>query len=436
MRCATCAALVLGLALAVGWAGSVRPDPAVPAPSDSMRATSGDSTRATLWDSIRATPMRGGLAIFWDVLGDNAYNRPQAVRHGFRIVDLLNTFADYPGNQREAITDIVSTNPWRKSPFFERTIRRNIAATGGHDLFVHDIEFDLEKDADKAWMDGEARRASGVQTQKAFRDAYWREWASWYVLPVRWAKRAHPGEPIGIYGPQPFERDYWGIAGKDARQIEAAHAWEGKLWKYIDPYVDVCLVSAYCFYDEPGSLYYMAANIEENYRRTRRYGRKPVYAYLCLRRMEKDWNGPELPPYLIEASALLPFFSGARGLVLWGYERGQGQPFRSLPLFMNSLARISELSPRISKARLILDEPAHVLWNEKRPLQRKLKISASEWLVLAVNPWQDDDAHSEIRVTCGKRTFRLDLEGRHTDLFHIRGSRVERLRCKPPLISP
>jgi hypothetical protein len=34
---------------------------------------------------------------------------------------------------------------------------------------------------------------------------------------------------------------------------------------------------------DPGSIYYVAANVEENDQRTRRYGNKQVYAYEWLR---------------------------------------------------------------------------------------------------------------------------------------------------------
>jgi hypothetical protein len=35
--------------------------------------------------------------------------------------------------------------------------------------------------------------------------------------------------------------------------------------------------------DDPGSIYYIAADVEENYQRTWRYGNKPVYAYARCR---------------------------------------------------------------------------------------------------------------------------------------------------------
>ena len=131
--------------------------------------------------------------------------------------------------------------------------------------------------------------------------------------------------PVGLYGPQPFRRDYWGVAGKSAKQIYGTHLNDAKLWKYIDPHVDFYVASVYVFYDDPGSIYYIAANVEENYQRTRQYGNKPVYAYEWLRyhNSNKKLAGQELAPYLVEAMAVVPYFCGAKGVVVWGWEPGQ-----------------------------------------------------------------------------------------------------------------
>jgi hypothetical protein len=123
--------------------------------------------------------------------------------------------------------------------------------------------------------------------------------------------------------------------------------------------------------------------------------------------------------------AVLPFFSGGRGLVLWGSERkSTGQHYRMLPVFMNSLGRVSDLSAKIAAATLVIDQPAHVLWKEKRPLVRKLRVTPDEWIVMAVHPWQDETEKKNINVQCGTRSVTLTLDGRHTDIFHVQGSRV------------
>jgi hypothetical protein len=53
---------------------------------------------------------------------------------------------------------------------------------------------------------------------------------------------------------------------------------------------------------------------------------------------------------------------------------------------MSSIGRISDLSAKIAAAKLMPDEPAHVLWKAKRPLIRRIRVGADEWIILAVNP--------------------------------------------------
>lgn len=412
--------------LVAGWGalGAAAPpaDPAVQPPDVSAPA----------WAQIRAVPMGGDWKLFWNVGGgDVEYNNREAVAHGFGLVNLVNTYADYPGKQKENIANALKSNrsnPWKKPDYFERIIRRNIAqAAGRGQIMVHDIEFSFEEDVDKAWADAEARAASGAKTKEEFAQAYRREWAAWFWLPCQWTKQDRPGMPVGLYGPQPFRRDYWGVAGKSARQIDGTHRSDAELWRSIDPYVDFYIASVYVFYDDPGSIYYIAANVEENYGRTRQYGNKPIYAYEWLRYHDsnKKLAGQELAPYQVEAMALLPYFCGAKGVVLWGWEpKRKGQYYQTLPVFVDSLGRINDLSAKLANAELVIDEPASELWKAKRPLVRKLKLTDEEWLVLAVNPWQADDARSTVSVQCGTRFFELPLDGRHTGIFGVQDGRV------------
>ena len=387
------------------------------------------------WGQIRPVQMSGGLRAFWNVAGgDNTMNYREAAAHGFEMVDLLNTYADYPGRQKENIRKTLDTNknnPWQKPEFFERIIRRNIAQRGNQNaIFVHDIEFTFEEDIDKAWGDPVVRAASKTTSREQFADAYLREWATWFTLPCQWAKESFPGTPIGIYGPQPFRRDYFGIAGKSAQQIDGTHHSDAELWQHIDPYVDYYIASIYVFYDKPDSIYYMAANVEENVERSRRFGNKPLYAYEWLRyhSSNKKLAEQEVAPWLAEAMAVLPYFCGARGLALWGSEpKRQGQYYHTLPAFMKSLGRISDLSAKIAAGKLMPDEPAHVLWKAKRPLVRRLRVSADEWIILAVNPWQTEDAISNVEVPLEQSRIKVDVRGRRSEIFHCTGESVKRL---------
>jgi hypothetical protein len=386
------------------------------------------------WDGLPVITMRGGLRIYWRVYTGKENNLRHAERHGFLPVTEVGTYSDYRGSQRENIDNFLgsaNSNPWNKPPFFERVIKRNIDQHPSTSLYVHDIEFDFEEDAAVAWRHLSSRQASGAKDFAAFEDAYFREWASWFWLPVNWTKEKYPGTPVGIYGPQPFRRDYWGIADKSAAQIDGTHRTDWRLWQYIDPHVDFYIASIYVFYDRPDSVFYMAANVEENYTRTRTLGNKPVYAYEWLRYHDSNRSlaSRELDPYLVEAMAIIPFFSGASGIVLWGYEpqmtRGEGRPYETLPLYMKNLDRVARLSEKIGTATLVIDEPAHVLWKQRKSLVRRLVVSTDECIVLAINPWQAEEATTTVEVTCGPYRHVVSMQGRHSTLVHISGNRVQ-----------
>lgn len=400
---------------------STPPDPgqATRDPVITTRAYTASPNLTGDWSGVRSVRMGSSLDAFWNVGGlDAVRNNAEAVNHGFTMVDLVGLY----GGQAPS-----PTNPWQKpAALLENSVRPKVASSGGNALFVNDVEVDFQPDAAKAWADPDARQASGATTLDEFRRRYLAQWATWFSLPCRWAKEAHPQEPVGLYGPQPFGRDYSGLLG-GAAQLEEQHRFDDSLWRYIDPSVDFYVSSIYVFYDRPDSIYYMAANVEENYLRTRKYGNKPVYAYFWLRYHDsnKALAGQELSPYLVEAGAVVPYFSGARGVVLWGSSREPaGQPYRSLPLFAASMGRLSDLTGKMARATLVIDEPAYVLWQQRRPLVRKLRVSDTEWIVMIANPWQGDQQESRVPVSLGSRTVSLPVRGKHTEVYDVGGSSI------------
>jgi hypothetical protein len=417
-RCAALASLILWAAvLAIGLAAQ--------------------ETRPAAWASLPSFEMRGGLKVFWDVSdGSNGENGRAAAARGFTPLTLLSTYADYPGNKREDIGLYVgkgSRNPWNKPPYFERIIRRNIQQRGTSGTFVNDIEIGFEEDAAKAWKDPLVRALSAAPDFPAFEEAYFREWATWYSLPLMWTKQIFPTTKVGVYGPQPFRRDYWGISGKNAQQIDGTHASDARLWRYIDPFADFYIASIYVFYNDPASVYYMAANVEENYQRTRSFGDKPLYAYTWMRFHDSNWReaGRELEPYLVEAMAIVPFFSGAKGVVLWGAEpklkAADGQPYRQMPTYLAAIGRVAKVSEEIGRSKLVVDEAAHVSWNAKRPLIRRVVLPEGTCIVMAANPWQSDAARTSVDAECGGKKLKLTVEGKHVALYRIAGGNASPL---------
>lgn len=246
-------------------------------------------------------------------------------------------------------------------------------------------------------------------------------------LPLKWTKDRYPDTQVGLYGRQPFARDYWGIYDKTSDEIIATHLTDLQLWGHIEPYIDINIVDIYVFYNRPDSVYYMAANVEQNYLRASALSQKPIYVYEWLRFHDSNRRegNRELEPYLVEAMAIIPYFSGAQGIVLWGHEPqlrpGDGQPYERLPLFMRSLKRVALLSEKIGRAQLVIDKPAHVLWKEERPLIRRLVVDEDECIVMAINPWQKPSEEMCTNVKCGAISFQIPVRGQHTTIGHIDG---------------
>lgn len=386
------------------------------------------------WNDLPNIEMSGGLKAFWDVHDwTNGENSRNAYAHGFKPITLLLTYSDYPGNQRERIVPAVGErgwNPWSKPEFFERIVRRNIENSGTNDVYVHDIEFNFDMSAQKAWSDENLRTAARANTFEEFEEAYLQEWASWHYLPMKWTKEKYHNSLVGLYGRQPYGRDFWGVTHNTWDEMGAEHQLDWRLWKMIDPYADFYISSIYNFYDSPDSVFYMATNVELNYQRARRLGERPVYAYEWMRYHDSNKleGNRELDPYLVEAMAVVPYFSGAQAIVLWGHEPrlkpGDGRPYRQLPLYMETLARVARLSKKIGEGKLVIDEPARALWKEKRPLIRRIEVAKDECVVLAINPWQSEPQNSTTDVLCGTKRHKLSMQGRHATLAHILGETI------------
>jgi hypothetical protein len=388
------------------------------------------------WDPIPSIDMRGGLEAYWNVYDWSSTNHLQAYRRGLKRISLIGPFVDRSGGKKSPIVGAPDhANAWRKPSFFESTVRGDLShaqrlLVPEVETLVIDIEHEFQQDVAKAWQNPEARSDSGAGDFAAFEASYFREWATWFTLPLQWSKEVFPSARVGLYGPQPFRRDYWGIAGRTAQQIDGTHVNDALMWQYIDPYVDFYVASIYIFYNNPDAVFYMAANVEENFQRTRIYGDKPVYAYGWMRyhNSNRAEGNRELEPWQVEALAMVPYFSGAKGVVLWGHEPqlsgDMGHAYQNLPVYMNSLARIASVSEKIGQGRIQFDPPAHVLWKEKRPFLRRIDVSENECVFLAVNPWQGDNDTSEVLVSCGSDTLNLEMKGRKTTLGQVQNGVV------------
>jgi hypothetical protein len=54
-------------------------------------------------------------------------------------------------------------------------------------------------------------------------------------------------------------------------------------------------------------------------------------------------------------------------------------------------------------------------------------VNADEWIILAVNPWQSEDAVSTVEVPLERGSISVELQGRHTGVFHYLTGSLKRL---------
>lgn len=386
------------------------------------------------WEEIAKFEMRGGLKAFWNVAADDRRaHATSAETRGFSRVTILNTFSDYPGRGRQSIEKFLgprNSNPWQMPDYFETIVRRNIDISGGNGLLVHDIEFSYEIDPGKAWSDPIARRMSGAMNSTQFELYYWKKWAEWVTLPLTWSRQRFPRTPVGVFGFQPFYTETWNIKEQSAETIAFYHQRDINIWRHIEPHVDFVAVEAYLPSSDPGSLYYITLHMDANYDREKTLNNKPIYAYLWMRYYHTDWTQAvqQVDPAMVEAMAILPYFSGAKGVVLWGHEpqvkSGDRLPYAQLSTFVGALARLALLSGTIGKGTVVVDETAQRLWNQRRPIVRRIEVGDGECVAMAVNPFQKDSESSSVEATCSGRGFRLPTQGRRVTLAHIRGEHV------------
>lgn len=416
-----------------GPRAGVRPRPSVPAalaskPPTPREPLAAHAPLARGWAALPAVQLVAPFRVFWGVYGrDNQANVVEAQKHGFEIAVGTQTLADYPGKQKENIARYLRSQSVplpEKPPYFWKVVRRNIRETDTTSaaMLYQDIELGLR--AKLAASDAGAAQPSRQRSQ-----SYLHALASWYVMPATWARELVPAIPVGIYGVQPFTRDYWGfVQSRTHEELLARHADDLPLWRAVEPSVDYAVSSVYVFYENPTAPYYIAANVEENVAAEKSLGNKPVYAFVWLRYhpgagVQQD---REVSTEIAEAEAVLPFFAGARGVVLWGYEpRKDGPYYVDLAPFMSMLHQFARLTPKLADARLVLDGgSAFQLWHDKKPLVRKFVRPDGECIVLAIDPYLEAGESRTIDVECSGAAYPVRLHGAHPTVSDVGGARA------------
>jgi hypothetical protein len=388
------------------------------------------------WDSMKPFTMKGDLHAVWGVIAGPA-NEDQARAHGMEVMDFGNAYSAYKNPTTGLNENLDLSHPWTKrdpamQELFQKTIQQNVRAGRGNPIYTTDIEIGFRYGPADAFKDPAIRALAGTEDYATFVDLYQREAATWTTIPTELARELNPGVRIGTYGPQAFA-PAGNILSANPKVVVDHYQRFSLAYKYIDPSVEFHTASTYLDWDYgAGAPYYMQANVETNVYYASLLGNKPVYAYFWPRyeNSKLPTDGQLVPDFVMESAAIAPYFVGAKGTVMWGFEpkTADRQPYLNMPGYMDGLRRVAAFSEKISKAAVIApDAPAYELFQKKLPLVRKLKISDTEWLVMALNPFQDDAVESTLPVTLGPEKVELKLNGKHTEIYHLQAGQLDRI---------
>ncbi|MCY7356727.1 MAG: T9SS type A sorting domain-containing protein [Rudanella sp.] len=210
--------------------------------------------------------------------------------------------------------------------------------------------------------------------------------------------------------------------------------------------LDYVSPSAYYYYDYPSALApdylaYMLFQIEAN----RAWTDKPMMPFVWMRYHDCCGNYPNfIRPEMAEATAIFPFFSGAKGLWLWdvpGFDNPQSPGYRPNDIytayesFIHGLYRLSRFSDMFEgNYELVIPKPARDLMDAREPVWRGV-VKGQNILIAAQNPYAADGTKTTINVKYQNFSREITLTGRQIYLCQFNLAAITALPDQPEITS-
>ncbi|MEA5457457.1 T9SS type A sorting domain-containing protein [Arcicella sp. LKC2W] len=121
--------------------------------------------------------------------------------------------------------------------------------------------------------------------------------------------------------------------------------------------------------------------------------------------------------YLIEAQAIFPYFSGAKGVWLWeGPITPDTLNYSTYETYINSLYRLSQFKDFfVGNHRLVIPKSAYQHFQDRDPVWRGV-VKGNEILIAAINEFANDNETTELLVSYGGWSQKIQLKGKQTFL--------------------
>ena len=175
----------------------------------------------------------------------------------------------------------------------------------------------------------------------------------------------------------------------------------------------------YYGYDHPigkDYLSYLLFSIESN----AAWSDKPIIPFVWLRVHDSyDKNIPLITNFMAEATAIFPFFSGAKGLWLWenpflSAERQEN--YAPYEHFIYGLYRLSQFRDMLEgDYQLVIPMSARDNMEQQNPVWRGI-VKGQNILIAAQNPYADDNATTSMTVSYQNWARNITLKGKEVFL--------------------
>ena len=185
--------------------------------------------------------------------------------------------------------------------------------------------------------------------------------------------------------------------------------------------LDALSPSAYYFYDYPNPLArdylaYLLFQVEVN----RAWSNKPVVPWVWMRYHNESSSYPNfIQPFMAEATAIFPFFSGAAGLWLWEdpfLTQSRTDNYAAYEHFTHGLYRLSRFADMFQGAHeLVIETPARDLMDKQLPVWRGV-VKENKILIAAQNPYANDGQKTSLTVRYKSWQQAIELTGREVYL--------------------
>lgn len=263
-----------------------------------------------------------------------------------------------------------------------------------------------------------------------FVTAYKRAMRSLYADGLRYVRQrtdlAGAGATLGTYSDTPILNTYLNVPGntwadwttnpgrvnylvKDSTEQRVGGPFYDQL--------DALSPSAYYYYDYPNPLArdylaYLLFQVEAN----RAWSNKPVVPFVWLRYHNSTPFYPNfIQPFMAEATAIFPFFSGASGLWLWdepGLDQSRQDVYTAYERFIGGLYRLSRFADMFTgDHELVIETTARDLMNKQLPVWRGV-AKGNQILVAAQNPYATDGQTTTLTVRYKNWQQTITLTGR------------------------